>query len=116
MNELELIDLDTYYELKSAAPQVMSIPVDAARWLVKAMDELSKASKPHEDLNGQSYWEAALRDLMEIVNLSDEFSNNQVGHACRNIGLTCWRKADGYHVAWSEAQLKILRKHFGASK
>lgn len=110
----ELVSLETLVELKKAAPQVTQVPWDVARMVVQGLRELSVRASAHKDVNGLVYWEATLKDVHAAGRLPEQTSMNLTGKACRSMGLTLWREGDGYHAAWSEAQLSILTRYFGA--
>ena len=114
MSYSQLLDLDTLVAVKKAAPTVTNVPFDMACFVVRAMSEFSKATKANIDQNSQLYWQARVKDLREFANLDVEISLNGFGRALKAMGLESWRKMDGFHVAWSLAQLEILQKHFKA--
>lgn len=106
----DLLDLDTWVQVKNSAPKVTVVPFDAAQAGVKALARYAEGNRPNADLDGRKYWEASLKTLVEVGELSA--APKALGRACRSIGLTLWRMADGYHVAWSEEQLAILMEYF----
>jgi hypothetical protein len=108
----DLLDVDTWAQVRNAAPKVTAVPGDTARVVVQSLGTHMRRSSTHEDLTGRKYWEASLGELIEDarVNIEPKF----VGQALRAMGLTLWREGDGYHVAWSEEQFKILKKHLRA--
>jgi hypothetical protein len=108
----DLIDPETWLKLRKVAPKVCQMPRDAARAVVSALAGFASSVEPHEDLDGQSYWQAALREIHEAGAMPKDMSMAHVGAACRLMGLVSWREGDGYHVAWSERQLEILGKYF----
>jgi hypothetical protein len=110
----DLVSLETLVELKKAAPQVTQVPWEAARMVVQGLGDLSPKTTAHQDFNGLKYWNATLKDIHAAGRLPEETGMNVVGKACRSMGLMLWREADGYHVAWSQAQLDILKKYFKA--
>lgn len=110
----ELVDLKTLMALREAAPQVMLVPWDTARLVIKGLIELSAQGAQHEDPTGKKYWQATLKQVHAAGKVSAEASMGSVGKVCRNSGLTLWREGDGYHVAWSKEQLEILKKYFKA--
>lgn len=104
----DLIDLETLVKLRKAAPKVAQMPLEVAKDAVIALVEFSK-NPAHEDLAGNSYWEASLKELLELSTLGGEGAiPAALGKTYRLMGLLAWRKSDGYHVAWSDAQLRIL--------
>ena len=114
MSRADLLDLDTLVAVKKAAPQVTVVAFDLACWVVRGMNEFSKLNKASIDQNGCLYWQGTVQELHAACHFEFEVSFNQVGRACREMGLESWRKADGYHVAWSSTQLEILKKYFKA--
>jgi len=92
---------------------VMQVPWDTARMAVQGLHELSVKASAHKDVNGLMYWETTLKELHAAGRLPEATSMTLVGKACRSMGLTLWREGDGYHAAWSDAQLTILKKYFG---
>ena len=114
MSYSQLIDLDMLVQVKKAAPSVTNVPFDIACHVVRAMGEFSKATKANIDKNSQLYWQTRVKDLREFSNLEIEISLTSFGRALKAMGLESWRKMDGFHVAWSLAQLEILQKHFKA--
>lgn len=112
MDGQDLIDLDTYVQLRRAAPQVTPVPRDVARLVVYALGEFSLAHKAHEDLNGQIYWQASLQALSEIGRLNECVASKTIGQTCTLMGLPKTHKNDGNYVAWSKSQLEILQKYF----
>ena len=122
--EPELIDLETLIEMRKAAPKVTRVPFDYAQLAVNALERTSAIYEPYRDREGKAYWDKSLKNLVSVAGITNKNSTDKAianyskmfGTAYRMMGLIEWRKTDGYRVAWSEAQLKILKKHFGASK
>lgn len=114
MSFSELLDLDTLVKVKKAAPTVTVVPFDIACLVVRTMTEYAKTVKANIDQNSQLYWQVRVKDLHEFGKFDEEISLNSVGRALKAMGLESWRKMDGFHVAWSMAQLDILHKHFKA--
>lgn len=112
MNNSDLLDMNTRAALMMAAPKVTAIPFDAAKAGVKALSQYMQSGEKHTDLDGKKYWEASLKDLLNESSLIME--PKTLGQILRALGLILWREGDGYHVAWSEEQFKILRKYFKA--
>lgn len=110
----DLIDLETLMALRKAAPQVTAVPFDTARALVQGLYALSQAQAAHTDADGRQYWSATLKEIHTGAHLNENTSMALVGKACRGMGLVLWRENDGYHAAYSEAQLRILRDRFKA--
>lgn len=110
----ELIDWDTLALVKKAAPQVTLVAFDMACCVVRGMMDFGKANKCSMDQFGQKFWQTTVGDLHTYCKFGTEVSINLVGRACHDMGLESWRKTDGFHVAWSETQLSILKKFFKA--
>jgi hypothetical protein len=112
-----LLDLETMYAIKKAAPQITSVAFDLAGWVVCGLDALSKVEKLSMDLNKTGYWQATVKDIHKACRFDEAMnvSLNLVGRALKEMGLESWRKGDGFHVAWSENQLAILKNYFKKS-
>jgi hypothetical protein len=106
----ELLDVDTWAKLRKAAPKVTVIPFDMAQAAVKALRQYMNVTQAHTDLDGQKYWEGSLRDVLDESSLVA--TPTALGATFRSFGLTLWRETNGYHVAWSSAQFKILKDYF----
>jgi FAD/FMN-containing dehydrogenase len=109
MFESELLDLDTWTAVKKSAPKVTGVSWGHACEVVKSMQMVAGDESSAYDGNGQVYWQTTLKHLaLEIEGLDLK----GIGRACRELGLTLWRKSDGYHVAWSLQQMAVLIKYF----
>jgi hypothetical protein len=109
----ELIDLDTLVAVKKAAPKVTQVPFDRAQAALKSLAMFANAETPSRDIEGQKYWSASLKDMTILAGSDGNVATcKQFGTAYRTMGLSMWREMDGYHVAWSEPQLKLLKKYF----
>ena len=106
----ELLDFDTYVAVRKAAPKVTGVSFGNAMRVVNYFIEISKTHLADEDGDGQIYWQESLKEIARGAGIDLKLA----GRACREFGLTMWRKTDGYHVAWSDEQLGILRKYFQA--
>jgi hypothetical protein len=106
----DLLDVDTWAQVRKAAPKVTAVPFDAAQAAVTALGACMRANASHTDLDGRKYWEASLKEILA----GDEINMEPVhlGRALRSMSLTLWREGDGYHAAWSEEQFRILKKYF----
>ena len=113
MERSDLIDLDTYVALVKASPKATVVPFSAAKMVVLGLDQYAFYNAGHVDADGKVYWIASLKQIADAGKLGQD-SMNQVGKTCRLLGLTCWRMTDGYHVAYSDAQLTILKNKFKA--
>lgn len=111
MEKSDLIDLDTYVALVKASPRVTTLPFEKAEMVVDGLKVFSLANQEHWDPDGRQYWAASLKEIHEAGQLG-ETAMISVGKICRMLGLTCWRVSDGYHVAFSAAQLQILIEKF----
>lgn len=109
-----LLDLDTFVQVKKAAPAVTTVPFDIACFVVRAMDEFARNTRASIDQGGHLYWQTRVKAIHEAGKLGDEISLGQMGRALKAMGLESWRKMDGFHVAWSLEQLDILKRHFKA--
>ena len=103
-----LLDIETLVKIKKAAQEVTPVPFGMAAGIVKEMENVSSEKAAFEDQTGMSYWTSTLKALATATNLQPK----EVGTICREIGLELWREGDGCHVAWSEPQIEILKKHF----
>lgn len=110
MQANELIDVDTWAQLRKAAPKVTAVPFDAAQAGVRALGTWLRTRKANSDLDGRKYWEATLKDLIAVSELA--ITPAAMGRIVRTMGLVTWREFDGYHAAWSEEQFRILKKYF----
>jgi hypothetical protein len=110
----ELMDLDTLFQVRKAAPQLTVVPFDLACWVVRAMEQIGRARAARLDRNRQRYWESTVKEITAGITQAEGVTFSDVGRALRDLGLTTWRQADGSHVAWSQNQLDILKKHFRA--
>lgn len=110
----DLLDLDTFVKVKKASPAVTIIPFDLGCLVVRAMVDYSKTIQPSIDPFSALYWQITLKELTLFVEHPDLISCNQVGRALKAMGLETWRKANGFHVAFSAAQLEILKAYFKA--
>jgi hypothetical protein len=108
MFENELLDLDTFIALRKVAPKVTGVSYGHALEVVKVLKQVSESSAASNDGEGHTYWQTQLKYVAENSLLDLKVA----GRACREFGLTLWRKTDGYHVAWSREQIKILAKYF----
>lgn len=110
---IELVDFDILVAVKKAAPKVTQVPFDRAQMAAQALLLIASAEEPNKDIDGQKYWSAPLKDLVAVVGLgSGAVTSRQFGTAYRMMGLSGWRQMDGFYVAWSEPQLKLLKKYF----
>jgi hypothetical protein len=110
MFQNELLDLDTFMALRKAAPKVTGVSYGHALEVVKVLKQVSELFAASEDGDGHAYWQNKLRLIAEHSGIELKVA----GRACREFGLTLWRKFDGYHVAWSREQLDILVQYFKA--
>ena len=108
----DLLDLDTLIAMKISAPKVTQVPFDRAQASVQALVKFSAANEPYEDFDGQRYWKAQLKELLKVKDFPEDVMCLHLGRAYRQMGLSGWREMDGYHIAWSETQLEILKKYF----
>jgi hypothetical protein len=104
----ELLDLDTWAAVMKSAPKVTGVSYSHALEVVRSLNVLVIVKNGVKDVDGRVYWEATLKEVASDCAMDLKL----VGRACREMGLTLWRKSDGYHVAWSSQQLKILVEYF----
>jgi hypothetical protein len=112
MKTLEHIDLRTLADLYDAQPIVTAIDEEAAAKLVQALSMYAAANKPKIDCVNSKYWITLLVDLLALTGLGESFHPRKAGPVLRQMGLVLHRQNDGFHVAWSETQLSILKKAF----
>lgn len=110
----ELLDLDTFVQVKKAAPYVTVVPFDMACWIVRGMDCFSRENRASVDQFGQLYWQTTVKTLAEHCKFDAEITLGLVGRTLKAMGLVSWRKMDGFHIAWSLSQMDILKKYFKA--
>lgn len=109
----DLLSLDVLVEMKKAAPKVTAVPFDLARVVVSELQVFADSEKPSTDENEVSYWQVRVRDLHTFCMFNEnEISLNLLGRTLKAMGLETWHKMNGSHVAWSQAQLDILKRHF----
>ena len=108
----ELLDLDTLVKVRKAAPQVTVVPFDLACWVVRGMARFSKENRASVDPQGQIYWTTTVKSLHGFCQIDVEATLGTLGRTLKAMGLESWRKTDGFHIAWSQAQLEILQGHF----
>lgn len=108
----DLLDFETQIALRDAAPKMAVMPFDMAQEAVRKLAAFSEKNEAHQDLDGRKYWETTLKDLHQGGEFSVIGASKHVGRAYRLMGLYAWRNHDGFHVAWSAEQLKILKKVF----
>jgi hypothetical protein len=112
MSVSDLLDLETLVKVRKAAPQVTVVPFDLACWVVRGMARFSNENKANVDPQGQIYWTTTVKSLHTYCQFEFEVALGTVGRALKAMGLESWRKMDGFHIAWSQAQLEILQGHF----
>lgn len=108
----DLLDLDTFVEVRKAAPEVTFVSFDIARQMLEGIGKMSAETHPFTDHNDRKYWQASIKDLHRIGGFPETLSLRKTGSICKSLGLISWRKNDGYHIAWSEQQLSILKGYF----
>jgi hypothetical protein len=113
MDYSDLLDVDTWAQVKKLAPKVTEVPYDVAVLAVEILEQYMSNETVHTDLNGKKFFEASLKKLIEMSQF--EYAPAYLGRALRSMGLTLFRKADGYHAAWSAEQFEILKKYLKIS-
>ncbi len=108
----DLLDLDTLVAVKKAAPQVTVVPFDLAREVVNGMCNYSQGHIANDDPQGMKFWTTTVKSLSEECNFEVQVTLGIIGRTLKAMGIESWRKTDGFHIAWSQAQLDILVKHF----
>ena len=108
----ELLDLETLVKVRKAAPQVTKVPFDLACWAVRGMLKFSQENQATVDPQGQTYWTTTVKSLHGYCQFDFEVILGTLGRTLKALGLESWRKTDGFHIAWSQAQLEILQGHF----
>ena len=63
MEYADLLDLDTWYAVRKAAPKIAQVPYDRGQLAARALVKFSKLNAAHQDFDGQRYWEASLKQL-----------------------------------------------------
>jgi hypothetical protein len=104
----DLLDVDTWAQLRKAQPKMTVVPFDAAQAAVRALEQWIGNHSSHTDLEGKHYWSASLKELIDNRGLTGVLPS-ALGRVLRQMGLMLWREANGYHVAWSEEQFEILK-------
>lgn len=108
-----LLELDVLVEMKKAAPVVTAVPFDVAKAVVGTLDRFAEQNDANTDQYGATYWQTTVKALHKMGPFDPgTISLNIVGRTLRQLGLESWRKADGFHVAWSQKQLDILKRYF----
>jgi len=103
-----LLDLDTFYQVKKAAPLVTDTPPNEARMILTAMQSRFEY-EPEIGMDNRPYWHVYLGDM----SLPEALTPNRIGKLCRAMGLTLIRRKTGYMVVFTYEQWEILMEHFG---
>jgi hypothetical protein len=99
-------------QLEDAAPQVLSPSYDVHLAVVKALAMWASANPlAGKDVNSTSYWYCSLQELAPLTGMQPTMI--AMGSCCRHFCLVMRREGDGWHVAFGEKQLEILRREFG---
>ncbi len=108
-----ILETSVLAALEDEAPKVTIPSYETHKAIVRALVMWSSAHPiSGADENGRAYWIAALQDLIPLTGINN-LPPQHVGTACRNFCLSMRRMPEGYHTAWSQKQLDILRKAFG---
>jgi len=107
----ELVELDTYYEVRKAAPQVPVLPVQTAQMALIVMDRLTVPELQRLDAVLNPYWRTNYEYIRQQMPV--EVSSHELGAVLRGMGLASHRYGSGYTVVWNQAQMDILLKRFG---
>ncbi len=107
-----ILETSVLAALESEAPKVTIPSYETHKAVVKALAMWSSAHPTSgADEDGRVYWIASLQDLMPLT-MIENITPQHMGTACRNFCLSMRRMPDGYHTAWSQKQLDILRGAF----
>lgn len=106
----EFLPLSVQAKLHDAQPAVTIPSYETAVAVVKAMNMFSAGNKSTKDEDGKVYWYASIKDLLALIG-NDTISHKAIGQACSMFQLARKRENDGWHVAWSQAQLDILNQY-----
>lgn len=105
----EILDLDTLMAVKKASPKVTGVSYGHTKAVFETILKITREPRPGmDDGNGQTYWESTVKEICVKSGVEIKL----IGRACREMGLTMWRRGEGYHVAWSSQQLSILISFF----
>jgi uncharacterized PurR-regulated membrane protein YhhQ (DUF165 family) len=104
-----LIDLRTLAEVQEAAPRVTKVSLDMAMVVLRAMEAFAEQNPAQIDIRGARYWQTRFQHLRDLTGLS--ITEVAVGQALKAMGFERWRRFDGMYVAWSQAQIDILKRH-----
>lgn len=111
---IRILDVSVLAQLQDEAPKVMVPSYEGHKAVVKALAMWSSAhSVSGVDEHNRAYWIASLQELLPLTGMEASMCAKHAGMACRSFCLVMKREGDGYHVAWSQRQLDILRKAFG---
>ena len=110
MNYSDLLDIDTWAEVKKASPKLTIPPIEVTLEALEALSYFMQSKESLKDLEGRDYWTASLKELIDLK-LVNGLTPIYLGKALRAMGMTPWREGDGYHVAWTRAQFNILDAH-----
>lgn len=106
----EFLPLSVQAKLQEARPAVTIPSYETAQAVLKAMNMFSAGNKATRDESGKAYWYASIKDLLSLTG-NDVLTCKSVGQACSVFQLGRKRENDGWHVAWSQAQLDILNQY-----
>lgn len=106
----ELIESETFYEVRKAAPQVSVLSVRAALQVVDALSRLSEPENERTGYDFEPYYEVPHKALLAY--LPAHTTSAQLGAVLRGLGLGSLRRGAGYVVFWNQAQLEILQRRF----
>lgn len=106
----DLIEIDTYYQVRKAAPQVPVLPVHTAMLCLRVMAKHSLPQNQRIDVDMQPFWHLSYDAIRQ--QLPVDITNKQIGSLLRGMGLMVWRFSSGYAVFWNRTQLDILMQRF----
>jgi hypothetical protein len=105
-----LIDLETEFALRRAAPRIAVNSPFEAKSIVEALIAHSLPERMHIGLDEEPYYLVLLADIQD--DLPESLTPKRAGSLCRVLGLVLRRQKEGFAVAWSQTQLEILSGYF----
>lgn len=77
----DILDLDTQYQVKKAAPVVTNVTRDGAEKVVSALNAWTDSHDAQKDVIGKLFWQASLMELIERGALNIEPQPLEIGRA-----------------------------------
>lgn len=106
----EFLPLSVQARLQEVRPAVTIPSYETAQAVLRAMNMFSAGNKATKDEGGKVYWYASIKQLVALIG-NETISHKMIGQACSVFQLGRRRENDGWHVAWSQAQLDILNQY-----